>query len=248
MVTHANVSDPSGYVGLLWVAWVVIWIIAARRVKKVRAHEAASTRMAYLLPKILTALLLFSPIFRRGFLSERFIGFSPAAQWTGVALTALGILFTIWARVHIGRNWSARVVIKEQHELIRTVPYRFVRHPIYTGLLVAVGGTDLVSGEWRGLFALAFAIFGSPGRRRGKRLSCPASSAKPTRAIGMRPESCCQDCAACLGNKPGDCECCRGCQSPDERCLHRAAQRARARVVSLDVAEDRERDQGDRYR
>src|SRR3954463_2132326 len=160
MVTHADVSDPSGYVGLLWVAWVVIWIIAARRVKKVRAHEAASTRMAYLLPKILTALLLFSPIFRRGFLSERFIGFSPAAQWTGVALTALGILFTIWARVHIGRNWSARVVIKEQHELIRTGPYRFVRHPIYTGLLIAVAGTALVSGEWRGVFALAFAIFG----------------------------------------------------------------------------------------
>src|SRR3954466_2961663 len=100
MVTHANLSDPSGYVGLLWLVWVVIWIIAARRVKKVRAHEAASTRMAYLLPKILTALLLFSPIFRRGFLSERFIGFSPAAQWTAVALTALGILFTIWARVH----------------------------------------------------------------------------------------------------------------------------------------------------
>src|SRR3954468_1947329 len=160
MVTHANLSDPSSYVGLLWVAWVVIWIIAARRVKKVRAHEATSTRVAYLLPKILTALLLFSPIFRRGFFGERFIGFSPAAQWTGVALTALGIAFTIWARVHIGRNWSARVVIKQQHELVRSGPYRFVRHPIYSGLLIAITGTALVIGEWRAVLALGFAIVG----------------------------------------------------------------------------------------
>src|SRR3954451_7708111 len=46
-------------------------------------------------------VVAFSPSFRRGFFGERFIGFSPAAQWTGVALTALGIAFTIWARVHI---------------------------------------------------------------------------------------------------------------------------------------------------
>jgi len=160
MIMHFNFADPSGYVVVLWVLWLVIWILASLRVKKVRAHEPTSTRMAYLLPKVLTALLLFSPIFRRGVLSQRFIGFSPAAQWTGVAITALGILFTIWARVHIGQNWSARVVIKEQHELIRSGPYRWVRHPIYTGLLIAIAGTAFVSGEWRGVLALAFAIFG----------------------------------------------------------------------------------------
>ena len=160
MVMRSNFADPSAYIVLLWVLWLGIWIVASFRVKKVRAHEPTSTRMAYLLPKILTALLLFSPVFRRGVLSQRFLGFSPAAQWIGVVLTALGILFTIWARVHIGRNWSARVVIKEQHELIRTGPYRFVRHPIYTGLLIAILGTALVTGEWRGVFALAFAIFG----------------------------------------------------------------------------------------
>jgi Putative protein-S-isoprenylcysteine methyltransferase len=160
IVMHANFADPSSYIVVLWLVWLVIWIVAAKGAKKVRAHEPTSTRMAYLLPKILTALLLFSPLSRRGILSQRFIGFIPAAQWTGVALTALGILFTIWARVHIGRNWSARVVIKEQHELIRTGPYRFVRHPIYTGLLIAIAGTAFVTGEWRGVFALAFAILG----------------------------------------------------------------------------------------
>jgi protein-S-isoprenylcysteine O-methyltransferase Ste14 len=160
IVMHANFADPSICIVVLWLVWLVIWIVAAKGAKKVRAHEPTSTRMAYLVPKILTALLLFSPLFRGGILSQRFIGFIPAAQWTGVALTALGILFTIWARVHIGRNWSARVVIKEQHELIRTGPYRFVRHPIYTGLLIAIAGTAFVTGEWRGVFALVFAILG----------------------------------------------------------------------------------------
>ena len=160
MLIKVDFADPSAYIVVFWVAWLVIWIVAARGVKKVRAHEPTSTRLAYILPKILTALLLFSPMFRRGVLSQRFIGISPAAQWTGVAFTALGILFTIWARVHIGRNWSARVVIKEQHELVRTGPYRFVRHPIYTGLLIAIAGTALVTGEWRGVVALVFAILG----------------------------------------------------------------------------------------
>jgi protein-S-isoprenylcysteine O-methyltransferase Ste14 len=77
-----------------------------------------------------------------------------------VALTALGIGFTVWARVHIGRNWSARVVIKEQHELVRSGPYALVRHPIYTGLLLAIAGTALVTGEWRGVLALALATVG----------------------------------------------------------------------------------------
>src|SRR5436305_846237 len=152
--------DPSLFISLLWFWWVVFWLLASRGVKKVRVVESASTRATYLLPKILTALLLFSRFFQFGVLRQRFIPHVPAGEWTGVALTALGIAFTIWARVHIGRNWSARVVIKEQHELVRSGPYRFVRHPIYTGLLVAIGGTALVIGEWRAVLALAFAIVG----------------------------------------------------------------------------------------
>jgi protein-S-isoprenylcysteine O-methyltransferase Ste14 len=160
MVMQAHFGDPSGYIVLLWIVWLAIWLVASVRVKKVRAHEPASTRIAYMVPKILTALLLFSPVFRSGVLNHRFVMPSEAVEWTGVILTALGIAFTIWARVHIGRNWSARVVIKEQHELIRSGPYRFVRHPIYTGLLIAIAGTALVIGEWRAVLALVFAVIG----------------------------------------------------------------------------------------
>jgi protein-S-isoprenylcysteine O-methyltransferase Ste14 len=160
MAMQAHFGDPSGYIVLLWIVWLAIWLVASIKVKKVRAHEPVSTRIAYLIPKVLTALLLFSPIFRRGVLNQRFIPHSVALDWTGVAVAALGIAITFWARVHIGRNWSARVVIKEQHELIRSGPYRFVRHPIYTGLLIAIVGTALVIGEWRAVLAMVFAVIG----------------------------------------------------------------------------------------
>ncbi|MGH7094060.1 MAG: methyltransferase family protein, partial [Stellaceae bacterium] len=64
------------------------------------------------------------------------------------------------ARVYLGRNWSGKVVVKEDHSLVRDGPYRWVRHPIYTGMLLALLGTALAIGEWRGFLALACALVG----------------------------------------------------------------------------------------
>jgi protein-S-isoprenylcysteine O-methyltransferase Ste14 len=75
-------------------------------------------------------------------------------DWIGVVITSLGFAMTYWARAVLGGNWSANVTIKEDHELIRTGPYRFVRHPIYTGLLLAGIGTTLVLNQYRGFFAV----------------------------------------------------------------------------------------------
>jgi len=60
-----------------------------------------------------------------------------------------GLGFAVWARVHLGRNWSGAVTVKEGHELIRTGPYGYVRHPIYTGILTGVIGTVVCSGTLR---------------------------------------------------------------------------------------------------
>ena len=76
----------------------------------------------------------------------------------GVALLALGLAFSVWARRHLGRNWSAHVVVKEDHALIRTGPYRHVRHPIYTGILLAMLGMAVAIGEWRTLVGFAFMV------------------------------------------------------------------------------------------
>ena len=72
--------------------------------------------------------------------------------------TAAGLLFTVWARIHIGRNWSGTVTIKEGHELITSGPYAIVRHPIYAGLLLAFVGSGLARGEWRGVLAVVIAF------------------------------------------------------------------------------------------
>jgi protein-S-isoprenylcysteine O-methyltransferase Ste14 len=67
------------------------------------------------------------------------------------------MLFTVWARVYLGGNWSGIVTIKHDHELIASGPYAIVRHPIYTGLLVAFIGSAVARGEWRGVLAVLIA-------------------------------------------------------------------------------------------
>jgi protein-S-isoprenylcysteine O-methyltransferase Ste14 len=67
------------------------------------------------------------------------------------------MLFSVWARVHLGGNWSGIVTIKHDHELIASGPYAIVRHPIYTGLLVAFIGSAMARGEWRGVLAVLIA-------------------------------------------------------------------------------------------
>jgi protein-S-isoprenylcysteine O-methyltransferase Ste14 len=74
---------------------------------------------------------------------------TPAIAWAGIAVCAAGLAFAIWARRTLGRNWSGAVTIKEDHELITRGPYRIVRHPIYTGILVGVLGTFIGTGRVR---------------------------------------------------------------------------------------------------
>jgi protein-S-isoprenylcysteine O-methyltransferase Ste14 len=88
-------------------------------------------------------------------------------DWAGALLTGAGVGLAILARWHLGTNWSGTVTLKEGHELIRTGPYRAIRHPIYTGILLALLGTAIAFGEVRGLvaFAVAWGSFYFKARR-----------------------------------------------------------------------------------
>jgi protein-S-isoprenylcysteine O-methyltransferase Ste14 len=139
---------------LLWLAWLAYWTIAARGVKQDRRQESLASRLAHVLPLALAPLLLWLPRLPGGFLCSRILPATAATFFIGAVVVVAGLAFSIWARVHLGRNWSGIVTLKQDHELIRSGPYRFVRHPIYSGLLLAFAGSAIARGEWRGALAL----------------------------------------------------------------------------------------------
>jgi protein-S-isoprenylcysteine O-methyltransferase Ste14 len=115
------------------------------------------SRLLHVLPLLLAFWLLWAARLPVPFLNERIFAPAPWEFWVGAVITAVGLLFTGWARIHIGRNWSGTVTIKQEHELISSGPYAIVRHPIYTGLIVAFIGSGLARGEWRGVLAVIIA-------------------------------------------------------------------------------------------
>jgi protein-S-isoprenylcysteine O-methyltransferase Ste14 len=143
----------------LWLVFFLYWAISALRSKVAKKTESGAERLQRMIPLAVAYVLLFYQAANFGWLDKRFVTDSSAAAVVGVLLTAAGVAFAIWARWHLGANWSAIVSIREQHELIRTGPYRRVRHPIYTGMLLAMAGTALVLGEVRGLLAFAITLF-----------------------------------------------------------------------------------------
>jgi protein-S-isoprenylcysteine O-methyltransferase Ste14 len=141
----------------LWLVFIAVWIAMARGGKAVAERESVYSRLSHYLPLAIAIYLIAAPRVPIAVLDDRFV---PLILWPvrfGAALTFAGIAFAIWARVWIAGNWSSDVTLKREHELIVDGPYRWVRHPIYTGLLVALAGTALALGEWRGLLALAIA-------------------------------------------------------------------------------------------
>jgi protein-S-isoprenylcysteine O-methyltransferase Ste14 len=80
--------------------------------------------------------------------------------WVPLLFAALGFGLTWWARINLGRFWSGTVTLKADHTLIRSGPYSLTRHPIYTGLLIAVLATALDNGSLAGLIGFGFIMLG----------------------------------------------------------------------------------------
>jgi len=141
----------------LWLAWVAYWFLASRAAKPTERREPMSSRLLHVLPLLVAVWLVWAEKVPSTFLNERLFPWVPSEFWAGALVTALGLLFTVWARIHLGRNWSGTVTIKRDHELIAGGPYAIVRHPIYTGLIVAFIGSAMARGEWRGILAVFIA-------------------------------------------------------------------------------------------
>ncbi len=142
---------------VMWLAWAAYWWIAAAGTKQTERREPWRSRLLHILPLMGAGWLLWADRVPGAFLNKQIFPWTPWAFGAGALLTAAGLIFAVWARVHLGRNWSGTVTIKQDHELIDSGPYGSVRHPIYTGLLVALMGSALARGEWRGLLAVLMA-------------------------------------------------------------------------------------------
>ena len=139
---------------IVWLTFAVVWLVAAFRTKQTQERAPVGSRLAYGIPVLIGAYLLFAsnPVFG---LYTHIVPRSTAVESAGLLLTITGIAFAIWARFYIGQNWSGNVTIKVGHELIRTGPYRWVRHPIYSGILLAIIGTALGRGKVVGVISIA---------------------------------------------------------------------------------------------
>ena len=116
------------------------------------------SRLLHGAPMAVAAILLCARRSLPSPMTDRILPSSSAIALSGIAMLVTGLSFAIWARWHLGSNWSGTVTLKDDHTLVRTGPYRYVRHPIYSGLLLGVCGTAVVIGEWRGIIALGLVL------------------------------------------------------------------------------------------
>lgn len=132
-----------------WLVFIGYWIISARGVKPVAERPDRVSSMAYLAYRVLlilgSLLLWWRPLAYP--LNWDLTPRTDLAHGIGAIVCAFGLFIAIWARNTLAGNWSSAVTFKQGHELIQTGPYRFVRHPIYTGLLLMCLGTAIVRGH-----------------------------------------------------------------------------------------------------
>lgn len=133
-----------------WVAFWTYWLVAAFSMKRGRLAWSRELRIRAVI--VVLAILLS----RLGAFRNHELNSDPWRAGVGLVLFAVGLGFAIWARVNMARNWGTPMSQKDHPELVTSGPYRLVRHPIYSGVVVAGVGTA-VALSWAWLIAVALA-------------------------------------------------------------------------------------------
>ena len=153
------VNHPSAILDLIWIAWLISWVAASSWSGLTQKRVATLPTWTYRAAMIAGGILLIpSTPWLLGEQRIWEIGYDGAYALAGLML--LGLAFTWWARIYLGRLWSSAITRKEGHRIIDTGPYAFVRHPIYTGLIIALLATAAAEARVTALLGTALIIFG----------------------------------------------------------------------------------------
>ena len=133
----------------IWAVFGVLWFLPAIFGKRTLKQQTPGSRILQLVWLVAAYVLFANQDLGWDLLNRRLVPASTPVSAVGYGLLGAGMLFALWARVFLGGNWSSNVTLKQDHTLVRSGPYRIVRHPIYTGLLVALLGTAIALGPLR---------------------------------------------------------------------------------------------------
>jgi len=145
------------FIILCWAIFLIYFVAAAFTVKRTVERQNGWLRVLMLAVLIVVIILLKRGTALSGYAGEVLWRQTLAVGIIADLITLFGLITMLWARIVLGGNWSASVTFKENHELIERGPYAFVRHPIYSGLLLMGIGTAIMSGRVGGF--IVFIIF-----------------------------------------------------------------------------------------
>src|SRR5579863_631556 len=153
------VTWPTSLLSLIWLAWVTSWIVASFWSGRTKSHVRTFDSWAYRLPILLGAILLMPP-------AGRILGAGPlyhlgnAGTYAIAVVVVLGLSFTWWGRIHLGRLWSNAITHKEDHRIVDSGPYGIVRHPIYTGQIIGLLATGIAIAMWPAMLGVVLISLG----------------------------------------------------------------------------------------